>query len=213
MNHSHHKLEEIWEEVPPDYYQKGVKNNFLQRLWHTGKLRTVLSLIETSPMRVLDVGCASGWFLWQVKKEFPKSSCTGIDVYKEAITYGKKKYKNLELRHADGHRLPFKANTFDVVVCCEVIEHVLDPAGLLREIRRVLKKKGVAIIEMDSGNLLFTIVWYFWTHIRHGVWEHAHIQTLNEKKLEMLIKSSGLKITKRKKFNATMAVAFQCLKN
>ena len=30
-------LEEIWQQVPPDYYQKGVRNNLFQWIWHTWK--------------------------------------------------------------------------------------------------------------------------------------------------------------------------------
>lgn len=213
MKHAHEDLKEIWREVPPNYYQKGVKNNILQRIWHTGKLNFAISFIPPSPTKILDVGCASGWFLSKLKQNYKKADCYGVDVYREAIAYGKKKYKNLHLKVGDAHKLPFNSSTFDVIVCCEVVEHVLNPLAVLKEIKRVLKKDGVAIIEMDSGNFLFTLVWYFWTHFRHGVWEHAHIQTLNAKKLEGMILKSGLKIKKRKIFNMSMAVIFQCKKN
>src|SRR3989344_3527667 len=106
--HFHDKsLEEIWHDVPPDYYQKGVKNNILQRQWHQGKLKATLSLAPSDPKKILDVGCASGWFLSEIARKYNNAECTGIDVYDDAIEYGKKKYKKLNLVRADGHKIPF----------------------------------------------------------------------------------------------------------
>jgi len=209
---SKQELEAIWQAVPPDYYQQGVKKNLLQRTWHTGKLSTVISLIEKTPKKILDVGSASGWFLSQLQNRFPNALCTGIDVYEDAIVYGKKTYPKLILKKADGHIIPEKDQSFDCIVCCEVLEHVVDPMKVLTEIKRVLTKDGVAIIEMDSGNVLFQLNWYWWTHLRHGVWEDAHIQVYNAKRLEQEILDAGFTITKKKMFNLGMAVAFQVTK-
>jgi len=88
--HRHKNFEKIWNSVPPNYYQKGVKNNFLQRLWHTRKLSVVLSLMNNRHKNILDVGSASGWFLSQIAAKYPTGKHTGIDVHKKAIEYGKK---------------------------------------------------------------------------------------------------------------------------
>lgn len=210
-NHNHHSrlnLEEIWDQVPPDYYQNGIKGNLLQRLWHTRKLKSVIDLVDIEPDNILDVGCASGWFLSEISLTFPKANCVGVDVYKKAIDYGKKRYKELELIQADGHNLPFKNNSFDLVICTEVLEHVVDPEKVLAEVKRVLSNDGIAIVEMDSGNFLFKAVWYLWTNVRNGVWHHSHIYPFDAKKLEKMIIKSGFTIARKKSFNFSMAVAF-----
>ena len=204
-------LQDIWQQPGPDYYQRGVKENILQKIWHYGKLRAILSLINKSdvnPSAILDVGCASGWFLSQMAVKYPKASCTGIDVYKDGVEYGKKKYKKLNLTVSDAHKMPFEKDSFDTVVCAEVLEHVVNPREVLKEIRRVLKKEGVAVIEMDTGNLLFKLVWHWWTNLRHGVWENAHIQEFNTEILKNMIEGEGFNIVEQKFFNYTMAVAF-----
>ena len=216
---SHHlvgNLEEIWDQVPSDYYQRSVETNFLQRMWHTRKLKMVGKLMgaeKNMPKNVLDVGCASGWFLSELALRYPKASYVGVDVHKKAIDYGKKRYKNLKLICADAHTLPFPNESFDVVICAEVLEHVKNPQKVLREIKRVLTSNGIAIIEMDSGNLLFRAIWYWWTHLRRGVWRDSHIHAFNTKILEDMIKNSGFIITQKKVFNCTMAVIFLIKKN
>lgn len=216
-NHKHYlglDLEEIWDQVPPDYYQKSVEDNFLQRMWHSRKLKTVVNLIgkKNNPKNILDVGCASGWFLSELAFRYPKTKHVGVDAYKKAIDYGKKRYKNLKLICADAHSLPFPKESFDVIICTEVLEHVENPQKVLKEIKRVLSKDGVAIVEMDSGNLLFRAIWYWWTHLRRGVWRDSHIHTFNKKILEDMIKKSGFIITQKKVFNYSMAVIFKLVK-
>lgn len=203
----------IWEQVPADYYQKGVKNNLLQRLWHHRKLEVVCNLIESAnPKNILDVGCASGWFLSQIAQRFPKAKCIGIDVYKNAIQYGKKRYPSLKFMVADAHSLPFPDDSFDVIVCTEVLEHVLKPEQVISEIKRVLRPNGIAIVEMDSGNFLFRAVWYWWTHLKKGVWRNSHIHSFSTKKLEKMLRKGGVIIAKKRVFNLSMAVAFQLKK-
>src|SRR3989344_3149249 len=98
--------EKILSQVPPDYYQRGIKDNFFQRIWHKGKLEAVSDLIEGEPESILDVGCASGWFLFELSKKYPNAKCTGIDKYKKGIEYGQKKYKKIKLIFGDAHEIP-----------------------------------------------------------------------------------------------------------
>lgn len=212
-HHSNEDLEYIWDQVPPDYYQKGINNNLLQRLWHKRKLKAVLELIPKKPRTILDVGCASGWLLSEIAKRYPHVQCTGIDVYRKSIEYGKRRYKHLRLFCADAHNLPFPDHSFDLIVCTELLEHVIYPEKVLSEIKRVLKPQGFAIIEMDTGNFLFKVIWYWWTNLRKGVWKDAHIHSFNTKRLEELIIESNFKILNKKIFNFSMAVAFCLRKN
>lgn len=207
-----HSHSEIIEQVPPDYYQKGVRDNFLQKMWHTGKLRAVLDNVDFYPKKVLDVGCASGWFLSEVQKKYPNSSCYGVDVYDEAVKYGNKKYKKIHFSVSDAHKLPFKSGEFDLVICTEVLEHVDDPGKVLAEIKRVLKKNGKAIIELDSGSILFSTIWFLWRLSKGGVWNHAHLHSFNVQKLDRMIRKVGFTIINKKRFNLGMAMVFSALK-
>lgn len=202
-------LNKIWQQVPPDYYQKGIENNFLQRFWHYQKLKNVCDLIDNNPKDVLDVGCASGWLLSEVAKNYPKAQCTGIDVYKKALDYGSKNYKNLKLIEADAHKLPFSEKSFDLIICTEVLEHVQDPKGVLQEIKRVLKPGGVVIVEMDTNNLLFRLIWFGWTRFKGRVWKDSHLHQFNQKRIKKIIINSGLSLLKQKFFNFRLAVVFK----
>lgn len=202
------KNHHIIEQVPVDYYQKGIATNVFQKVWHNNKLKKVLDLIQNSPKKILDVGCASGWFLSRIAEEFPKAKCYGIDVYDKGVRYAKKIYPKIEFKVADAHKIPYKNNIFDLVICTEVLEHLDNPKSAILEIKRVLKKDGLAVIELDSGNLLFSIVWYLWRKFAGKVWKDSHLHSFNIEKLEKMIQSCDLKILRKQKFNIGMAMIF-----
>lgn len=204
------RLEEIWVSVPVDYYQKSVSNNLGQRWWHLNKLKVVTEMVGFRPKKILDVGCASGWFLKMMINKFPECRGYGVDVYKNAVYFGRENYPNLDLRVADAHRLPFSNEYFDVVVCNEVLEHVVDPIKVLLEMRRVVKKEGLIVVEMDSGSWLFRTIWGCWTYLKGKVWHDAHIQVFDTKMLKETIERAGLRVERQKIFNLGMAVVFGC---
>lgn len=198
----------VIEQVPPDYYQVGVEKNILQRIWHMNKLHTILGFIDFPAKTILDVGSASGWFISKIQEKFPKTKCYGIDIYDKAIIHGKKLYPKIAFAVADARKMPFKNESFDVVVCTEVLEHVDDPKSVLLEIKRVLRKDGVGVIELDSGSWLFSLSWFLWRKFHGKVWKDAHVHSFNSKKLERIIDSCGFDIIAKKKFNLGMAMAF-----
>jgi len=211
MNKKRH--EHIIQQVPLDYYQVGVKNNILQKIWHTNKLKNVIAYIPNSSQKILDVGCASGWFISEITKKFQKSRCYGVDLYREAIQQATKLYPNIHFKVADAHKLPFKEKTFDLIICTEVLEHVDDPETVFLEIKRVLKKGGRAIVELDSGSLLFSASWYLWRKFVGKVWNDSHLHSFNVKKLEQLSRRCGFLVISKRRFNFGMAMVFVLLKN
>jgi ubiquinone/menaquinone biosynthesis C-methylase UbiE len=78
----------------------------------------------------------------------------GVDIDEHAIHHARESYRkdNLRFEVADAMNLPFKDNSFDIVVCSHVYEHVPDPHVMFDEIYRVLKPGGVCYF--SAGNRL-----------------------------------------------------------
>ncbi len=211
---SNQELKKIWAEVPSDYY---FHLNFFQKLWHDVKWKTIKNLLlcyKSRPFRILEIGCSSGHLSSLLFQLYPKARVTGIDVYKSAIVEAQKRFWGIEFLVADAHRLPFKDNSFDVIVTSETIEHVKNPSKMLSELARVLSKKGIGLIEMDSGSLLFRIIWYFWTTYGKGkVWKNAHLYPFTAVELEEIILKSKLHIREKHFSHLGMAVTFMVSKN
>lgn len=115
--------------------------------------------------RVLDIGCGQGGLAWVVKTIRPQSTVTGIDISDKGIEFAKRTYgycANFLIGKAD--ELPFKDESFDTVLCGEVIEHLEDPEKAIKEMSRVLKK--------DTGKLLISTPFreYGNTYSQEHVW-------------------------------------------
>lgn len=99
---------------------------------------------------VLDVGSSTGIIDNYLAGYFKK--VTGIDIDSAAVAHASKAFhkNNLEFLEADAMNLQFADNSFDVVICSQVYEHVPDSTRLMEEIFRVLKPSGVCYF--SAGN-------------------------------------------------------------
>lgn len=192
-----HRLYDVWNKVPVNYYQNGVKNSFFQWFWHTHKINLAKKIIKDLKFKnCLDVGCASGFMVSEIAKSYP-ALYFGVDVYDKAITAAKVRYPSINFKVASAQKLPFKDNFFDLILFYETIEHVENPLACLQEIKRVLKKDCTLILTMDSGSLLFRVVWFIWENTKGKVWRNAHLHPFTHRELEKLIKKANFKIKQK----------------
>ena len=119
-------------------YQKHTTKNPVGKIFLNNFLNTVVK--TTKPLiinSVLDVGCGEGFTLDRLQKEKIGKTYEGLEYSKEAIKLGKELYPNLNIRQGDIYQLPYRNNSFDLVICTEVLEHLEDPRKALKELIRV----------------------------------------------------------------------------
>lgn len=139
---------------------------------------------------ILDLGCGTGYFANVLSK---KGKVIGLEIEEESLKFAAKKYKNkAKFVVGSGLDLPFKNNSFNVVLTSEVIEHVPDDKTFLYEIKRVLKRNGTLILTTECNEGIFPP-----TEIchKHGT-EHYQDYKLGykTKELKKLLQDSRFKI-------------------
>lgn len=96
---------------------------------------------------LLDAGCGTGWFSKRASEKGASvvSSDIGVNLLKVVAS------KCASKRAAgDLTSLPFKSNTFDIVVCSEAIEHTVEPRKALTELTRVLRPGGTIVLTVPN---------------------------------------------------------------
>jgi len=94
--------------------------------------------------RLLDVGCGNGALAGLAMPRF--GQVCGCDLAEQALREARCKGVTSVCADLNAGTLPYKDGSFDCVTCLEVIEHVIDPLGLLKEAHRVLRPSGHLVI-------------------------------------------------------------------
>ena len=106
----------------------------------------VMGFNEHPGERLLEVGCGMGTDLLQFARG--GAICTGVDLTPRSIEISRHRFKLYGVPGAfliaDGERLPFPDNSFDVVYSNGVLHHTPDTEGAVQEIHRVLRPGGIA---------------------------------------------------------------------
>jgi SAM-dependent methyltransferase len=132
--------------------------------------------------KILDLGCGSGSGAIYLS-EF--GYVTAIDVERDLVTLLPSIWPNakVEWQHLSSVALPFGDASFDLVTSFQVIEHVHDQRYFLKEIRRVLRRNGIALITTPN-RLLRLGPW-------QKPWNPYHTRELTQWQLSSLFKNAG----------------------
>lgn len=125
--------------------------------WFTQRRRLFAQLINklglSENAKVLDIGTSTGTNL-RMLRDLGFVGYEGLDCSEEAIRWCAEKGLG-KVTKGDICHLPFPDGSFDLVLATDIVEHVDDDTAALREIRRVLKSGGHALITVPAFELLW----------------------------------------------------------
>jgi len=104
---------------------------------------------DLSRVRLLDIGCGGG----VLAEEFARLGCqvTGIDISDESLAVARAhaQTEGLSIAYQAGSaaQLPFDESSFEVVSCCDALEHIPEWRQVITEVRRVLKPEDLFLFD------------------------------------------------------------------
>jgi 2-polyprenyl-3-methyl-5-hydroxy-6-metoxy-1,4-benzoquinol methylase len=153
---------------------------------------------ELETGRVLDIGCATGTLLGELKKR--GWDTTGVEICEEEAAYARKE-RSLDVRSLPLEENHFTPEGFDVVFASHLIEHLNDPGALVKEAGRILKPGGHFIITTPNISgfqaVLFSGRW------RSAIFDHLYLFSIST--LSDLLKRNSFKIEKVKTWGGLAA--------
>jgi ubiquinone/menaquinone biosynthesis C-methylase UbiE len=151
--HLKHQTARVFEEWAEHYDTDRVRTPYFQ-----AQLRIALSMLGDSSGRVLDIGCAAGGEVAELRAR--KFSVVGIDISPQMLLFAHRRFADdphVHFCRADAERLPFKSQSMDHVMCLGVFEFLPDHAAAAREIYRVLRPGGMAVFAIPTSVSLYAL--------------------------------------------------------
>lgn len=178
-----------------DFKQHEVNNYF------KGQRASIAELVEKGSNRVLDVGCGVGNFGGYLKQHRRADAVIGIEIDQLAAAEAR---KNLDgVYCVDLNRVEIaeifsneKKQTFDYIVCNDVLEHLVDPWKVLKDLTSYLAEGGKIIASIPNARH-----WSVWAPlVLHGAWKYqdagimdrTHLRFFTKKTMKELFNSANL---------------------
>lgn len=143
---------ELYDDVAAQWWSDDVRWIRTLKNMVPARLAYFDQFVEWQGKAVLDLGCAGGFMAEALDDK--GAQVTGIDPAEHAIAAAKAHAngRNINYETGVGEQLPYADETFDVVVCVDVLEHVQDLAKVIQEVNRVLKSGGVFCYDTINRN-------------------------------------------------------------
>lgn len=146
--------------------------------------------------QVLEVGCGEGYALEYLKKERGAKHTTGIELFPEAAESAKSRVDFVINQSADDV-LNLPENTYDLILCLDVLEHLYDPWQLLSTLKKSLKPNGTVLASIPNvqhWSVVKMLLAGKWTYTKAGLMDQTHIRFFTEKSIRRMFESAGFTI-------------------
>jgi SAM-dependent methyltransferase len=152
-------------------------------------------------MRALDLGCRDG----VIASYFQRLglSVAGMDISEKALALARERgIKDLTQGDLEKIPLPYEDSTFDIVFWGDNVEHLFEPAKVLHDLKRILKRGGVLLISVPNMGC----IWYRLYYLYHGMiirtespdspsWEWSHIRFFNKRSMAAFLDAGGFEMS------------------
>ena len=126
------------------------------RLIERQRLSTIREMTgDATGLDLCEVGSGGG----HVLRMFPKARLTAIDVSGVFLDNARRNLAGYDVRFVKGEvdKLDLEADSFDRIICTEVLEHTLDPEAILATLARLLRPGGVAVVTVPNDAMIMRL--------------------------------------------------------
>jgi SAM-dependent methyltransferase len=153
-----------WSDELEELHEETSRTHFIDQWTREAMLAQIGPLPPDSC--IADVGCSSGYMLEDLRGAYPDAQLIGVDLLAAGLRKAHEAVPDARLIHADACALPLADASVDAVVSANLLEHIADDRGALREMARVLKPGCRAAIVVPAGPHTFDYYDRFLGHER-----------------------------------------------
>lgn len=157
-------------------------------------------LLPAVSHRVLDVGCGAGATLQWLRQTGRCQVAVGIEMMESAASVARERVDQVFV--GDANLLvesAFAAQSFDLILCLDVLEHLIDPWFFIAKVQRLLKPGGLIVCSLPNVRHLRVVLPLLlagrWRYEASGILDRTHLRFFTRESALELMSSDGLHVS------------------
>lgn len=116
----------------------------------SNKIAEMVKPFAGTGMKILEVGCSDGYYAIDRGQRLGRVEIYGVDIGKKRLAKAKEKGIHAFSCDIENELLPFDNEYFDIIICNQVMEHLMKIHLIMDECHRVLKGKGIFLVSVPN---------------------------------------------------------------
>lgn len=173
---------------------------------YSGGRADILRLVQRAPRRALDVGCGAGLFGSQLRERYAACETVGLEPDTQRATLAAGHFDTIIAGAIDDpamHDQLRKHGPFDLIVCADVLEHLLSPEQTLRRLADLLSPDGYLITSLPNVRHASTFVDLYllgtWPQRDRGIHDRTHLHFYARGDILALGRAAGLELQRERR--------------
>jgi GT2 family glycosyltransferase/tetratricopeptide (TPR) repeat protein/2-polyprenyl-3-methyl-5-hydroxy-6-metoxy-1,4-benzoquinol methylase len=156
----------------------------------------VLALVPQSARRVLDIGCGAGRLGESIKARQP-AHVAGVEMSPDAAERAGQRLDRVDIGTIEDAAIDFPEQSFDCVICADVLEHLRSPEAVLLKIRRWLAPDGTLVASIPNvanQAVIRSLLEGNWTYESAGLLDQDHVRFFTRREIEKMLFRAGFEV-------------------
>jgi SAM-dependent methyltransferase len=144
-----------WSSELESLHEEPSRAHFIDVLTRAATIRALEPATLGERPVIVDLGCSTGHLLHDLNEKARQASLVGVDAVREGLIHAHAAVPRAALFHASVAELPFADGSVDGAVALNLLEHIPDDTSVLRELARVLRPGGRAVVVVPANPRLY----------------------------------------------------------
>ncbi|MDC8772992.1 class I SAM-dependent methyltransferase [Roseateles albus] len=161
--------------------------------------RDIEALLPSRAERVLEIGCAAGATLNWLKESGRADHTTGIEPMAQAASVARARVDQVLEGPAEALLTQLPPESFDLVLCLDVLEHLVDPWVVMQQLRGLVRPGGTVIVSLPNVRnhrvVLPLLLAGRFEYQEAGIMDRTHLRFFSRQGALELLEHAGFRVT------------------
>ena len=188
------------------------KFNAVSSDYYSQSRKEMLPFMPATISKLLDLGCHKGSFGFLIKSLF-NAEVWGIELDPDSASIAQKQLDTVIVGDINVVMKDIPDHYFDCITCNDVLEHLLDPYSVLKDLKSKLTPDGVIVCSLPNvrywDNLKNFLLRKQWKYTDHGILDRTHLRFFTELSMRDMFDSLGFEILRMEGITPTRSDNFK----